>query len=240
MTIVSEDDEDNSKDVVYVAVEANSDGKIDLVNNIDWATSGTATLNGNGGNSSMNQKQDESNVYQSWTNYGMFLEMDRKGTGTDTQNDFVVKYPDNQVFGAFFVVGGATTTSVSGGSSTNQVIHRINVGATKLASAVSDVSAQNLIVVGGPCANAVAAELMGNPEPCGKDFSAGRAMIKLYEASTGKVAMLVAGYEAVDTTRATKVVAQNGGADLKALAVGVKEVEVNTVNEQPSVVLTTS
>jgi len=240
LTIVSEDDEDNSKDVVYVAVEANSDGKIDLVNNIDWATSGTATLNGNGGNSSMNQKQDESNVYQSWTNYGMFLEMDRKGTGTDTQNDFVVKYPDNQVFGAFFVVGGATTTSVSGGSSTNQVIHRINVGATKLASAVSDVSAQNLIVVGGPCANAVAAELMGNPEPCGKDFSAGRAMIKLYEASTGKVAMLVAGYEAVDTTRATKVVAQNGGADLKALAVGVKEVEVNTVNEQPSVVLTTS
>ncbi len=245
LIVVSEDDEDSSKDVITATVEANSDSKIDILNTVLWTVTGSATLNGIAesaatGNSSLQQRADESNIYQQYTNYGMYLEMNRKGTGTDTQNDFIVVYPDEQALGAFFVIGGDTVASTSGGGETTQVVHKINVGATKLASAVSDVAAQNLLVVGGPCANAVAAELMGSPEPCGKDFTAGKAMIKLYEATTGKVAMLVAGYEAVDTTRATKVVAQSSGSKLKALAAGVKEVSVNTINEEPTIQVASS
>jgi hypothetical protein len=183
----------------------------------------------------MQQKEDESNIYQAYTNYGMFIAMDRKGTGGDTQNDVTISYPDEQVTAAFFVVGSETSKTVSGTSGTSQVLHAINVGATKLASQISNVASQNLIVVGGPCANAVAAELLGNPSPCGKDFTAGKAMIKLFDQSTGKVAMLVAGYEAIDTTRATKVVAENSGATLQALGANVMEVSVNTINEQPTI-----
>jgi hypothetical protein len=240
LSVMSEDDEDNVKDTVTVFFEANSDGKIDLNNNVIVERSGVNNyLPGSLGNYSMNQKEDGSNVYQAYTNYGIYLEMDRKGTSTDTQNELKIVYPDQQVTGAFFVVGSDTTSSVSGGGATTQTIHKINVGATKLASTVSDVSAQNLIVVGGPCVNTVAAELMGNPSPCSKDFAAGKAMIKMYEATTGKVAMLVAGYEAQDTTRATKVVAESSGAKLKAVAAGKKEVSVNTINEEPTIEVAT-
>ena len=48
----------------------------------------------------------------------------------------------------------------------------------KLASEVSDYSNTNLIIVGNPCNNEIAAELMGNPSPCNKDFSRGEGIIK--------------------------------------------------------------
>ena len=83
----------------------------------------------------------------------------------------------------------------------------IQVGTAKLASEVHDITAQNMIVVGGPCANSVAAELMGtSPETCADGFTEGKAMIKLYEQGS-KVAMLVAGYSALDTRRASRVLA---------------------------------
>jgi len=79
-----------------------------------------------------------------------------------------------------------------------------------LASKVDDVAAQNLIAVGGPCANAVSAELMGNPTSCAEGFIEGSAKVKLFEQANGNVAMMIAGYSADDTTRATRVVADFG------------------------------
>ncbi len=87
-------------------------------------------------------------------------------------------------------------------------LNKINVGAARLASEITSVEADNLIVVGGPCANKVAATVMGQSgDQCAAGFTEGKAMVKLYEQSTGKVAMLVAGYSAADTRRATNVVA---------------------------------
>jgi len=74
---------------------------------------------------------------------------------------------------------------------------------------VEDVTAVNAIVVGGPCANSAAAQLMGNPEDCTAGFEAGKAMIKLFENS-GNVALLVAGFDALDTRRAARVLADHG------------------------------
>jgi len=68
------------------------------------------------------------------------------------------------------------------------------------------VSAQNLIVVGGPCVNTVAAELMGSPSDCSEGFTPGVARIKLFE-NGDSVAMLVAGYSADDTVLAGEVLA---------------------------------
>ena len=47
---------------------------------------------------------------------------------------------------------------------------------------------------------------MGDPQPCSKDFTEGEAWLKLYE-NNGNVALLVAGFSALDTRRASRVVA---------------------------------
>jgi hypothetical protein len=65
---------------------------------------------------------------------------------------------------------------------------------------------QTLIVVGGPCVNSVAAELLGNPADCTEGFSPGQARIKMFD-NNGKLAMLVAGYSGEDTRLAGKVIA---------------------------------
>ncbi|VVB83670.1 Uncharacterised protein [uncultured archaeon] len=87
-------------------------------------------------------------------------------------------------------------------------------GATQLGdvlvkdSEVSSVSSKNLIVVGGSCINSVAANLLGST--CGSDFTtktdigSGQFLIQSLAStySTGKVALVVAGYEAADTVNA--------------------------------------
>ena len=84
---------------------------------------------------------------------------------------------------------------------------QIQVGTAKLDSDISDIAAQNLLVVGGPCANSVAATLMGNPSDCAEGFVDGEAILKLWSQDNGNVALLVAGYSAADTRRASKVIA---------------------------------
>ncbi|MEK6900653.1 MAG: hypothetical protein AABX05_06005, partial [Nanoarchaeota archaeon] len=81
------------------------------------------------------------------------------------------------------------------------------VDATNLDSEVADVKAQNLVVVGGPCVNTVAAELLGSPADCTEGFTPGKARVKLFEHANGNLAMLVAGYSGADTRLAGKVVA---------------------------------
>jgi hypothetical protein len=71
---------------------------------------------------------------------------------------------------------------------------------------VSSVSGKNLIVVGGSCINSVAATLLGGAA-CGESFtsktgvSSGEYIIKSIsdEYTTGKIALVVAGYNAEDT-----------------------------------------
>ncbi|MFH1669502.1 MAG: hypothetical protein ABIA62_06255, partial [Candidatus Woesearchaeota archaeon] len=86
---------------------------------------------------------------------------------------------------------------------------RIDIGSAVLASQVSDPSALNVISVGGSCINSVTAEIMGLTYPaCGaaSGLKEGEGIVKLYE-SGDKVAIVVAGWEAEDTTRATRVLA---------------------------------
>ncbi len=102
----------------------------------------------------------------------------------------------------------ADDVNVDGGDSgsTADQVQPISVGTAMFAKDVGSLSSQNLIVVGGPCVNDVAAQLMGNPADCTEGFEEGKAFVKLYE-NGDKVAMLVAGAEALDTRRAARVVA---------------------------------
>ncbi|MEM4242965.1 MAG: hypothetical protein QXM31_03635, partial [Candidatus Woesearchaeota archaeon] len=103
-----------------------------------------------------------------------------------------------------FVTGGlVSTTTVEGG--VTEKVQPLPVGVSKLASEVADITQYNAIVVGGPCANPIAAQLMGNPEPCWESIAKGVA--KIYGHANGNVALLAAGRTGQDTRRVCRALA---------------------------------
>ncbi|PLW79342.1 hypothetical protein C0585_07990 [Candidatus Woesearchaeota archaeon] len=145
------------------------------------------------------------------TDYGMVVSVpeDQFGSGSS----FELSIPSEQQKATIVVKSqGTSVVGSSGGDVTTEQVNPIGVGLGVLDTDVT-VGSRNMIVVGGPCANIVAKELMGNPVDCAEGFEAGKAMIKLYEQG-GKTAMLVAGYSAVDTQGATRVVSQYESYDL--------------------------
>jgi hypothetical protein len=194
IAITSEDKENNAPDVIAQELFKNVD-KIDLTSGVTGATLLAST--------------EDSDKYVGYTTYGMNVEQNRQSSASD-QDTLTVTYPDSQVFAGVYVTSGLTTSTTSGntGEITTQEIVKIDVGASVLASEIAGKeTTQNLILVGGPCANAASAVIMGNPSNCVEGFTAGQATIKLYE-NNGKVAMLVAGATALDTRGASKYVAQ--------------------------------
>jgi len=93
-------------------------------------------------------------------------------------------------------------TVTQGGKFTSKDVHPIDVGLAILDTRAP--TSGKMIVVGGPCANVVAARLMGNPQDCAAGFTPGHAMIKLFADQN---AILVAGYSASDTVGASYVLA---------------------------------
>ena len=80
----------------------------------------------------------------------------------------------------------------------------------------SDKSSNDLVVVGGPCVNKIAADLLGKTFPaCGTDsgINTGTALIQLFSDrfASGKTALLVAGWEASDTDLAARLVQTGTG-----------------------------
>ncbi len=140
------------------------------------------------------------------------VQVSRVGTkltaDTNNNNVVTVEVPKSEVFGNVFVAPIAASVSTAAGGTATYTLSKLNVGAAKLDSEISDVGANNLIVVGGPCANKVAATVLGKTFPaCGADsgIDAGTAVLQEVVQSSGKVALVAAGYDAADTRRATKV-----------------------------------
>ena len=120
-----------------------------------------------------------------------------------------ITYAGEESYANVYVAAEGTVVTPGTGTSGTSVAGKIDVSATKLASEISDVKAQNLILVGGPCANRVAAEVMGNPTDCVAGFKAGKGLIQLFsDTGAGKVALLVAGMNAEDTRAASMVLAE--------------------------------
>ena len=142
---------------------------------------------------------DDTDVTWRYSNTGLLT---KQTAASSTPVELVVTTPSKSREVLAYVTSGATTSSVSGGDLALVTV----VDATKLDSEVSDVTAQNLVVVGGPCVNSVAAELMDNPADCSEGFTPGTARIKLF-ANGDNMAMLVAGYSGTDTRLAGKVIA---------------------------------
>jgi len=130
---------------------------------------------------------------------------------SDDDDDITIWYPDEQVYGNAFIAPVGAVVSGAGGETSAVTLNPINVGSAKLASEVrGQETAQNLIAVGGPCVNEAAAVVMGLTFPaCGADSTIpeNKAIVKLFD-NGGNVAMVVAGWSAADTRRATTVVAK--------------------------------
>ncbi len=144
----------------------------------------------------------ETEVSYGYTSMGTHIKFAEPSGDPD---ELTLTYPKNQMLPQVFLTSGSTTTASKSGKTANAKV----VDATKLDTEVSSLWAQNSIVVGGPCVNSLAAELMGNPANCAEGFSAGKAKVKVFE-SNGKVAMLVAGFSGADTRCAGKVLAHRG------------------------------
>jgi len=71
---------------------------------------------------------------------------------------------------------------------------------------VDNIKEQNIIIVGGPCVNMAAAEIMGWPLKCDQGFEPGKAKIKFFD-NGNNIALLVAGYAVDDTVMACRLLA---------------------------------
>ncbi len=101
----------------------------------------------------------------------------------------------------------------------------------KLDNEVKVLSDHNSIIVGGPCANAAAAKLLGYPKNCMEGFEVGKGKIKLYEFDNGNIAMIVAGALARDTRRTTQIVANYKeynltGTEMEVVSVSIKDTRI--------------
>jgi len=144
-------------------------------------------------------KPDNSDISLTADYFGTVASID---AGDSDQKIATLSYPKEQITAQVYVAANAAqiTAGSTGGSVSS-------IGAqTVYDNEVSSVSGKNLIVIGGSCINSVAAELLGGAA-CDAAFTAktgvkaGEALIKSFTRGS-KVALLVAGYNAEDTTKA--------------------------------------
>src|SRR3989344_1800536 len=155
--------------------------------------------------SGMLDLEENDDLAQALSGYGVFFEL-FDPSGSDQAEDLTVEYPLSQRGARVFITGGVVkhSTTEAGG---NERVQPIQIGAAKLASEVSDISQYNAVVVGGPCANQVAAALLGNPAQCYESVPENKAIVKLFEHTNGNVALLVNGRTAMNTRQGARAVA---------------------------------
>jgi len=169
---------------------------------------------------------DNTDVFEAYFNETVSAKIIEDRTDSD-QQEIKIIYSGEETYAEIYVAAEGTEVIPGTSAATTTVAGKIDVSATKLASEISDVTAQNLILVGGPCANRAASDVMGSPADCLAGFAAGKGLIELFEdTGAGNVAILVAGMNAEDTRAASMVLAEY---DKYATELdGMTKVEVST------------
>jgi hypothetical protein len=175
---------------------------------------------------------EDDDFQRGYTDYGAFFELN--SPSGDEADELTVMYPLAQRGAQVFVTAGTVEVSEAGvgtsGAVTTTTLNPIAVGLAVLDTDAPAVGSTRMIVVGGPCVNTVAAQLMGNPENCAEGFMPGKAVIKLFEQQN---ALLVAGYGAQDTLGAAYVLADAADYDLEGSEVEVVVADLNTITVNP-------
>jgi len=230
---ITQKDDDRLDESLSVGLLQYSLNITSVLDDVDFTSTGDGVIDG----FQEDPEDDDNNI--GYTIYGAFIK-ELSGSDTNDADELEITYPASQLQAMLYVTSGPITTSAvttTAGGVAAQIA--IPVTATKKASQVTDVSAQNGIYVGGPCANPATAAVMYSsqgadvPADCAQDFTPGEAIIQLYDVGSN-VAMVVAGFSADDTTRAGKVLAQTSRYDLSGSQVTVsgtslEDIEVTKV-----------
>lgn len=178
-----------------IGLNANSEEAGELI----WGVGIANNANNNPKNATIGSKDEDHR-----TMYGIIIK-DPKSHGASDEVELEI--PGDQVMAKVVVTGVAVQTT--GGSTTSAAI--------KKDTEVTDVTMYNAILVGGPCANSLTAQVMGQattwPE-CAEGFSAGNAILEIKDQASGKLALIAAGYSAEDTRRAGVVLKNFGSFSL--------------------------
>ncbi|MFH1506018.1 MAG: hypothetical protein ABIE94_03425 [archaeon] len=159
------------------------------------------------------------------TMYGIIIYDPESGLSNDELN---LDIPGDQVKAN--VVVRTTASSVSGGAAgTSYQVNPIAVGMAALDKDVT-LGSGPMIIVGGPNANTIAMEIMGNPVDPLAFFEEGKAMITFYSAYNS---ILVAGYEADETLGACYVLADYEDYTLTGTEVEVIVADLNDITVNP-------
>ena len=166
---------------------------------------------------------DDTDMY--YTHWGSIIEYE-----SEDKHDFSIQHPEEQLYVEAYVAETSATTTVQEGAgegcttvtTTNPIPSTVN----KFDTEVSNYQSQNVISIGGPCANSVSSALLGNPEVCYEGFEEGKSILQLFE-NGDNVALLVAGATGKDTRAASKVLQNYGDYDLSG-----SKMEVTTVSMQ--------
>jgi len=163
------------------------------------------------------------------TDWGIMIK-EYNPSDSDEPNELTFEIPDEQITAEVFVTLGAVETT-SAGAGTSTQVNPIAVGLAVLDRDAPSVGSTNIIAVGGPCANTVSAELLGNPENCAEGFEPGKAVIRAWDQGD-TVSILVAGYESQETQGASRVLAQHEDYDLSGTEVEVVVADLNSITVQ--------
>jgi hypothetical protein len=160
--------------------------------------------------------------------YGVFFDVLDKGGTTDAET-LTIEYPLKQRGAKVFVtIGGATIEKVGNKLCTfGDSFHRL-----MLDTEVQNPEDYNLILLGGPCANNLVAEITSFPtcDEYREMYKEGEAILQL--AENGKnIAMLVAGYNAIDTRIAARVISSYKDYKLKGNKVKIRGTLENPIVE---------
>lgn len=151
------------------------------------------------------QLESDSDLYQDMDIWGTLFELDKSDSDQTTAR---ISYPDTQVQAQ--VVVAEESAMISGGTvsgTTSTPLGEVLVTDAE----ISSVQSKNLILVGGSCVNSATATALGVSYPtCGAAFTtatgvgSGQFLIKSVADAytTGKIALVVAGYDAADTANA--------------------------------------
>lgn len=167
------------------------------------------------GTGSLKQKNsDENTIKAGKTMYGTYIEQLIPSTsGADT---ILIQYPESATYAEVWISPVGATVSTTTEAETG--IDIMSEGE------ISDVSMYNAIVVGGPAANEIAANLLGLTFPAIGEASglvAGEAVLKMVE-NGANVALIAMGWDKEGTARAAKVLQSYGEYDLSGTEASIE------------------
>lgn len=142
---------------------------------------------------------DNSDITTGYVYSDLATGLTRTGSSSD-QRYVTINYAGSESYAEIYLTDSSASVVVGSGG---------GIGVPIRDSEISSVSGKHVVVVGGSCVNTYAATLLGSSSPlCGSDFtartgvSANQYLIETFSRTGGKVATLVAGYNAGDTTNA--------------------------------------